>query len=930
MSPSPAAPAPDHPVVRARWVVLALFAALCAFIVPGIGQLRHDDDVLAFLPPEDPDVITFREVAERFGMLEVALVGLRADDSLLSPARTEQVRTLAGRLGDLPGVRLVLSYPELPEAKVEDDTLVVRALVPPGTTDPEEIRRRVLANPDAVGNFISKDGDAAALFVYLPPASGSDRAQVRIEQLTAIRATVAEHWDGEVFFGGAPFMETAASTASRQDIERLSPIVIGVLVVASALLLGSITAAGLNLVITGLGVALIVGAHGRFGEPFTIVSSTTPVMMVALGGAFGMHMLAGFQRHAGSSRERASATLRELGRPVLLSAVTTAVAFFALVVLPQVPMQRFGVVAGLGVLLLFVLAVLVLPALLAVLPGRLLPTRDNPHLPLRWLPPVWLVAALGVGGAVLGSRLEADPDTSTLFAPDSEPRQADAFFNERFGGSQFLQVAIEADLTQPIVLREIREMVDELRAVDGVADVRSLVDTVALISEGFGGRRGVPESQPRARRVVVNLADHPASKQLMVSEGDAAIVHVKLAPGDGEHQQRVTQQVREIVQAHQADALAQGDAQGEALRPVVRAAVRTRLERLVGEPIDAARFEAIVASKATAASMADELRRLRDRALGTDEVIEPVPAAEREAVDPAKLFDTRGKALEGYLRQQLPTLVASDPEGPGFLSEMIAQWVDEAIERHRFTAACTALGVPPPPAEPELDADADPTPKPPPMPGVEPPGQRCREVLWILSELGDAEWKIPAGIDAPETARHPWSIRLTGQPVIGQAFAQSVTESVSHSSLVSLLGLALVLLVFRQLRTLVPAVWTVLVTSGVIFLLGHPISIGTAMVTNIALGAGVDFAIHLGVRARQSTGPAPGREATDALGGVILVTGVQLAAAFLVLLASEMPPLQQFGTGLAIGLLGAAAGAVWLTPRLHPGRGPAPGAKETP
>lgn len=915
MSSSSTSPAPDHFVVRARWIVLALFVSLCAWIVPGVAQLRHDDDVLAFLPPEHPDVIAFREIADRFGMLEVALVGLRSDDTLLTPARTEQIRTLAKRLGDLSGVRLVLSYPELPEAKVEGETLVVRALVPPGISDPEDLRRRVLANPDAVGNFISNDGDAAAILVYLPPASGSDRAAVRIEQLDAIRAVVAEHWDGEVFYGGAPFMETAASTASRADIERLSPIVIGVLVVASALLLGSITAAGLNLVITGLGVALIVGAHGRFGEPFTIVSSTTPVMMVALGGAFGMHILAGFQRQAGTSRERASATLRELTKPVFLSAATTAVAFAALVVLPQLPMQRFGLVAAAGVMLLFVLALFVLPALLAVLPPRLLPTHDNPHLPLRWVPPLWLVAALAVGGGWLGTRLQADPDTTELFGPDSEPRRADAFFNERFGGSQFLQIAIEADLTEPVVLRETRDMVDELRAVEGVVDVRSLVDTVALISEGFGGRRGVPETQPRARRVVINLADHPASKQLMVPEGDAAIVHIKLAPGDGEHQQRVTAAVREIVAAHDVGELRQGDAQSDALRPVVREVVRVRLSRLVGEDIDAARFGAITASKVTAVSMADALRRLRDRALGTDEVIEPVPDAEREAVDPAKLLDTRGKPLEAYLREKLPTLVAKDPEGVGFLAEMLTQWVDEAIESGRSTAACTALGVPVPPPRAEAEV----------MPGAEPvavgaeqeEGRRCQEVLWALSELADAEWKVPPGVEVPVTSTHPWKIRLTGQPVIGQAFAESVTQSVTESTIVSLVGLAVVLLLFRQVRTLVPAVWTVLVTSGVIFLLGHPISIGTCMVTNIALGAGVDFAIHLGVRARQSTGPEPGREATDALGGVILVTGVQLAVAFLVLLASEMPPLQQFGVGLAIGLMGASTGAVWLTPRLY-------------
>ncbi len=915
MRPSPASPALDHFVVRARWVVLALFVALCAWVVPGIAQLRHDDDVLAFLPPAHPDVVTFREVADRFGMLEVALVGLRSDDPMLSTERTEQVRTLATRLGELQGVRLVLSFPELPEAKVENETLVVRALVPPGTTDPEDIRRRVLANTDAVGNFISADGDAAAIFVYLTPASGQDRASLRIQQLDAIRTAVSDNWEGEAYFGGAPFMETAASTASREDIERLSPIVIAVLVVASALLLGSITAAGLNLVITGLGVALIVGAHGRFGEPFTIVSSTTPVMMVALGGAFGMHMLAGFQRQAGTSRARATATVRELWKPVLLSALTTATAFFALLVMPQVPMQRFGLVAGIGVMLLLVLALVVLPALLAVLPAGLLPTRENPHLPLRWVPPLWLVAALGIGGAVLGARLEADPDTTELFAADSEPRRADGFFSEHFGGSQFLQIAIEADLTQPVVLREIRDVVDELRAVEGVADVRSLVDTVAQLSEGFGGRRGVPESQPQARRVIINLADHPATKQLMVTEGDAAIVHIKLAPGNGAELQRVTAKVREIVAAHDVTALSQGDAQSPALRPVVREAVRARLGRTLGEDIDPQRFSAILESRATAATMADELRRLRDQLLGTDEVIEPVPDAEREAVDPAKLFATRGKALDDYLRQQLPTLVENDPEGVGFLAEMVVQRVDEAIERYRFTAACTALGLPVPPPPRGEDEPA-----PPVVVGADLPGQRCREVLWTLGELGDAEWKIPSGVDAPELSSNPWKIRLTGQPVIGQAFAESVTESVRDSTGASLVGLVLVLLVFGQIRALVPALWTVMLTSGVIYLLGHPISIGTSMVSCIALGAGVDFAIHLGMRARQASGTAPGREATDALGGVVLVTGVQLALAFLVLMASEMPPLQQFGAGLAIGLLVAAAGAVWLTPRLYPPR----------
>jgi predicted RND superfamily exporter protein len=141
---------------------------------------------------------------------------------------------------------------------------------------------------------------------------------------------------------------------------------------------------------------------------------------------------------------------------------------------------------------------------------------------------------------------------------------------------------------------------------------------------------------------------------------------------------------------------------------------------------------------------------------------------------------------------------------------------------------------------------------------------------------------------------------------------------------VSIVALAIVLVIGGHLRALVPALWTLLVTAGIVQLLGHPIGIGTSMVTCIAVGAGVDFAIHLSVRARVARGPDPGREAVDELGGVALVTGLQLAAAFLVLLASVMPPLRQFGVGLAIGLLCAACGAVWFAPALFRRRGAPP------
>jgi len=886
---------PLHAIVRLRYVVLALFGLLCLWLIPGIANIENDDDVLAFLPPDHPEVINFHEVADTFGMMEVALIGLAPDGGdMLEPERVETVRTLGKKLGEMSGVRVVLTYADLPNPEVTDDGLVVAALVPPDMQDEAAIRERVLNSRDAVGNLISADGEAAAIMVFLLPreGQGAEAFAQRRKQLEAIKAEVRSRWNGEVHFGGAPFIEMAASDISRSDIERLSPIVIGVLALASALLLRSVTAAVLNLLITGLGVALIMGGHGRFAEPLTIVSSSIPVMMVALGGAFGMHVLAGYQRQHGSSPERASATIRELWLPVLLSGCTTSVAFFALVVMPQAPMQRFGIVAGIGVLLLLALASFVLPALLAVLPQNMLKPRDELGIPMPPAPPVWVLILLAAVGIGLGTQMRADPDTGNVFSEGSAPSLADDFFETHFGGSTYLQITVEADLGEAHVLRSMRNITEEVREIEGVVDTRSLHEPVEVLNAALGGRRGIPENSARAGRVLTYLIGHPAMAQLMREEADGGLIHIKLGPLSGEQQVAVAEKIRAVVEKYDGTLrIAPGTA--EAASAQRQADVAARLARLTGKPVDISMLDPDAPVPPSPAYL-KKVKSLRDEVFDDEEgaVAVEIPVEELAKLQPKMLLEPRGKKLEALIKKHLPTLVESDPEGVVFAAEHLGAWIDEAKGKFRVQGYCETLGV----------------------------TDRCAELKPALTELDDETWTVPVGAKMQsdvEVLEVPMKLRLTGQPVIGAAFAESVTDSLWKSTLVSLGALALVLLLSRQLFALLPAMWTLAVSAGVLWALGFPISVGTSMISCIALGAGVDFAIHLGFRARALDGKDRGTRAVAQIGGVILVSAVQLALAFTVLGASSMPPLQQFGIGLAVGLLGAALGAIWFTPLLN-------------
>lgn len=897
-----------NPIVRARWAILAVAAALCAFVLPGVRELREDDDVLAFLPPEHPDVAGFREIAGRFGMLELALVGLhKPDGDLLAPERVDEVRALARRIGELSGVRMVLSFADLPDPRATDEGLEIAELVPATLRDPEAIRAKVLGSTDAVGNLISRDGRAAALLVFLVhQGDPKARAEARPQVLRQVREAVAGGWTGESHFGGAPFIEDAAARAGRGDLDRLSPIVIGVLILVSAVLLGSVVAAALNLIMTGLGVGLVLGLHGRLGEALTIVSSSMPVMMVALGGAFGVHMLAGYQRQQGTSRERAAATLRELWLPVLLSGLTTAVSFFALLAMPQVPMRRFGVAAGCGVLVLLALALVVLPALLSVLPDRWMPPRRERPMPMKFRPPLWALLVMALVGAGAATTLRADADTTSVFSEQSEPVRSNNFFNEHFGGSTYLQIAVEAKqrdvegrkpLAEPTALREIRDLAERVRAIDGVVDVRTIVDPVALLNEALGGRRGIPETPGRASRVFSLLQGHPAVAQLMTEDASGAMIHIKLAPLSGDAQVRVTEEVRGLLQRHEAGTFVVAAASEPQVREVQVEEVAGRLSNLLQKPVEKTALAAASPSAAPSPALLEALKQVRDRALeGDDSPVEGVPREEIDAIAPESLITPRGPALEALLKEKLPTLAAKDPQGIGFAAKYLGPWVDEALDKFKVEARCGALGLPPAGA-------AEPN---------------CASVQGALSELDDDEWRVASGAGR----RLDFQTRLTGQPVIGAAFAESVTTSLFTSTAVSLLGLSATLLVARQMLALVPALWTLCVTMGVLGLFGLPINVSTSMISCIAVGAGVDFAIHLNIRARRHSGADAGRRAVDEIGVVTLISALQLACAFLVMLASEMAPLRHFGIGLGVGLVGAALGACWFAPTLFASRSP--------
>ena len=181
------------------------------------------------------------------------------------------------------------------------------------------------------------------------------------------------------------------------------PAVILILLITARSIPGTLIA----LLSVGVSICWVIGLMEATGSPLTLVSSSLPVLLVALGSAYSIHVLtqvlAAIDQDADRSRrESIEEALRYVTPPVLVAGLTTALAFLSFQVMDIAPMRTFGFWMAGGTVLAVLLALSLVPAACALLPlhAREVDVRPNgPIVPSST--PLW-------GFSAVHGRLESE------------------------------------------------------------------------------------------------------------------------------------------------------------------------------------------------------------------------------------------------------------------------------------------------------------------------------------------------------------------------------------------------------------------------------------------------------------------------------------------------------------------------------------------
>ena len=866
----------------ARFIV-ALAGIVGTAAAVAATRVDHDDDLLAFLPDGDADVSAFRTLNEAFGGLDVAIVGVEADNPI-DPELFAKLRALTKALNDAPEVKFALSLANVddfrpsPDGGIETDLLVRD--VPDDLAGQRRLRQKIMSRDLVVGQLIAPSGKAVILYAFR--AFGSDpRVFAR-----RVQGEVYERFPARsVYLGGAPFVSSYIYDSTQADLRRLTPWAVAVIVLLVFLAFRDVRGVVLALLATGFGIVAALALMVVTQQRYNIVLSSMPVILFSVGSAYSIHVLARYYALAAerSPREALVEALTQVGPTVVAAAVTTMAGLLSFLAMDIQPLRSFGLFTAVGIAAALLSSLTFVPAVVVVFGidrGRV-PEEQGPG----WLTRVTVAVArhrvvavmLSVAVLAVGLGFTAQVDTrmdqSAFFAEDSVPARADRFLQRHFGGSTFIQIHGRSDFGSAAGLRAWTAVADEIEGLKHVSTVQHAAQVVAQLNAALAGERRVPDTDAQVRLLYRFLDGRPAIRQLVTADLQQAVMHIKVSTGDLDEMDATLAAVEQAV-ARRFD-------REQVEVPVASAAARTwmtdyltaRIDTLVRRadvPIDAPTRAALARVLAAPPAAADPKtpRGRVENAQAVELLVERLLSPECVvdfAGDRARAT-TAAEALllsDEAVRRRALTAAFADASFVDDVLYVGETEVPDAVRRVRVRRWM------------ELLDDA----------GLRRPGgaagrrlaERIRDLL-MTAVSKDARILVTAADEkgpAHETGpANRIEVTVSGLPVLHRGLSRSARRNQIASLGVALVLVAIVLCVMlRSLRlglvATLPTVLTLAAVYGAMGALDVHLDIGTSMLASLIIGAGVDYAVHL-VAAYRSASSAGHPEP---LAGAVQATG---------------------------------------------------------
>lgn len=499
-------------ILKNRLAILVVILGFSFFMGYQIQFLKLDYGYAGLLPDSHPVSQKLYEFRETFGQdANIVLVGtedpdffsldhftdwMDLKDSLLGIEYVEDVQTVSTAINMVRDTERKIIYldplfKDRPAGQTELDSLaaVFRSL---------PVYREMV--------YV----DSADFFVM---ALTMDKDAINEKARESIMFTLELHADRhgqkhnlQMHYSGLPYVRTVLAIMIKHELIKF--VILAAVVLAFVLLLffRSATAVFFSVLVVLLGVVSSLGMISLLDYKITILTGMIPAVIIVIGIPNGVFLLNKYHheyRAHGNKMKALHRTIHKVGNAIFLTNLTTAIGFATFMVIQNRILSRFGQVASLNILILFLLSITLIPIIFSYLPppGR----RQLKHLDNQWIrrivdgfawlivhrrKPIYLTIILLMVVAIMGvTKMKATgyivddiPKTDRLFVDLK-------FFEKHLNGVMPLEISIDTRKQNGALsletLRSVEQFQEKLSTYPELSRSFSVVDGLKFARQAY-------------------------------------------------------------------------------------------------------------------------------------------------------------------------------------------------------------------------------------------------------------------------------------------------------------------------------------------------------------------------------------------------------------------------------------------------------------
>lgn len=540
-------------VIRLRLVIVIISVLITMVMAWFLKDLKINPDIVTYLPKEDSVVSRFNYIGDVYSGSSMGIVIVHSDSGVFTSSTIKHVNELTNELKMMEGVNFVTSLTQVLDIKKTADGLETGRLIdeyqlPETAEQLKALKDYILSKKMYKGRLVSGDGKYTLIVCRISHEKDKNQVAKEIKEMV-----LSKNYPEKFYFEGIPFQFMSIMDYVLKDLSLLIPLIVLVIGIALLLSFRSLRMVLLPLISVAMGIVWSMGLMGVFGVMLTPVSDAIPVVLFAVGSAYGIHVVSRFKLRVVSAehkKEQCRQALSEVGTAVLLAGITTFAGFLSFIFGAYLNViSDFGIFSALGVLFILIISITFIPAVLSYFPvpkqrmqndtaprrfdllSRLMNTLSNVAIKRKKTVIIISIAliVLMAGGIPL---IKNKIDILNYFRPQTDIRISADVMNREFGGSLPIQIIVRGDIQEPVTLEKMKKIQTFLDAQPDVKNAQSVADFIEEMNDCMGEGKRIPDSRDKVSNLWFLLEGEEMLSQMVNYDKTEAIIQANIVNVD--------------------------------------------------------------------------------------------------------------------------------------------------------------------------------------------------------------------------------------------------------------------------------------------------------------------------------------------------------------------------------------------------------------